>query len=582
MTRSIAAISRRFVAPAVLPLLAALVAGAAGLVVTGCADENDPRTWVKRLDDPKDRVSAIKRLQSFYDDAYSNSGRDAGAEAVKAVLDVIVQPMTTTYVSADLDEKTRKELMHSLAGMHDARTAPAFAKALGACEASKGSDEARDAAQATKDMANAGTAVDPTVADGLWTCFTKMQASKPSTASTLTAVHDAIRVVKSPSYGPKAVALLAVPVDPKNPDGAADQLRAWQLTAVQVIGDLKYAPGARSLVTVILTPEKRPLWPAAEAALVAIPKESETLLITALNGTDPAFAAAAKGFGSDKTQVAIAADALGQISRPAGRDALYAAVPAIDNDENRRAVATTLVKFPKDGKGWGLFKGLYDKLPDDPERMQAKGSLAQAASQFYDPAVTDWAVKEANSAKGDSASILQIPALDTAIKLMSAAQENEVKSALDPVVAFLSKSGSQDEQAGAKMEKALYDAAVPLLAKCTTDAMCFARTLDAPISSAAGAAAGPIKAIYEAVINAGSNGAAIEKVLLGRVAAVQQPAVRIALVEAIDKLAPMGDAAAADMLDKMIVADRAGGDPKVLASDDTVAKVAARLRARLP
>ncbi len=64
---------------------------------------------------------------------------------------------------------------------------------------------------------------------------------------------------------------------------------------------------------------------------------------------------------------------------------------------------------------------------------------------------------------------------------------------------------------------------------------------------------------------------------------MKQPAVRIALVEAIDKLVRLaGDAAAADQLDKMIVADKAGGDPKVLACDDTVAKVAARLRARLP
>jgi hypothetical protein len=578
MTRSFAAISRRFAASSVLGLTGTLLVTTS---LAGCADENDPKTWVKRLDEPKDRVAAIKRLQGFYDDAYGNAGRDAGAASVTALLDVIVQPMTNTYVSADLDEKTRKELMHSLAGMHDARTAPALAKALGSCESNKGNEEARDAAQAAKDMAMAGQAVDPTVADGLWTCFTKMQASKPATASTLTAVHDAIRAVKSPSYGPKAVTLLAVPVDVKNADSAADQLRAWQLTAVQVIGDLKYAPGARSLVTVLLTPEKRPLWPAAEAGLVAIPKESETLLIGALNGSDPAFAAAAKTFGPEKTQIAIAADALGQISRPAGRDALYAIVPSLDNDDNRRAIATTLVKFPRDGKSWGMFAGLYDKLPDDPEKMQAKGSLAQAASQFYDPAVTDWAVKEANGAKGDSASILQIPALDTAIKLMTAAQEGEVKSALDPVVAFLTKNGSQDEQAGAKTEKAMYDAAVPLLARCTTDPLCYAKTLDTPIGSDPTASAGPVKAIYMSVETAGSNAPAVEKALLAHVSAVKQPAVRIALVEAIDKLAPNGDAAAADQLDKIIVADKAAGDPKVLASDDTVAKVAARLRARL-
>ncbi len=290
-----------------------------------------------------------------------------------------------------------------------------------------------------------------------------------------------------------------MPIDPKNPDGAADQLRAWQLTAVQVIGDLRFAPGARSLVTVILTPEKRPLWPAAEAGLVAIP-EGVRDAAHRRRSTAPTRRSPRRPRPSapEKTQIAIAADALGQISRPAGRDALYAIVPSIDNDDNRRAIATTLVKFPKDGKSWGLFAGLYDKLPDDPEKMQAKGSLAQAASQFYDPAVTDWAVKEANGAKGDSASILQIPALDTAIKLMTAAQEGEVKSALDPVVAFLSKNGSQDEQAGAKTEKAMYDAAVPLLARCTTDAHVLREERSTRRSvRTSDAAAGPVKAIYE-------------------------------------------------------------------------------------
>jgi len=38
-------------------------------VFGGCADEQDPKTWVKRLDDPVTRVQSIKRLGEFFNSA---------------------------------------------------------------------------------------------------------------------------------------------------------------------------------------------------------------------------------------------------------------------------------------------------------------------------------------------------------------------------------------------------------------------------------------------------------------------------------------------------------------------------------
>ena len=37
------------------------------VVASACADDKDPATWVKRLDDPKRRVEAIERLETFSD-----------------------------------------------------------------------------------------------------------------------------------------------------------------------------------------------------------------------------------------------------------------------------------------------------------------------------------------------------------------------------------------------------------------------------------------------------------------------------------------------------------------------------------
>ena len=55
---------------------------------------------------------------------------------------------------------------------------------------------------------------------------------------------------------------------------------------------------------------------------------------------------------------------------------------------------------------------------------------------------------------------------------------------------------------------------------------------------------------------------------------------RLAVVEAIDQLAPHGDTAAADALDKIVASDTKNGDKSVLMADDAVVKVALRLRAR--
>src|SRR5436305_3084231 len=110
------------------------------LSATGCADENDPATWVKRLDDPAQRPTAIKRLGQFYEDALSSAGNKRDDDKVKKVANVIVDPLTKTYTAGGLDDKTRKDLMKELADMKDPRTSPALAKALNDYEVGK-SDE---------------------------------------------------------------------------------------------------------------------------------------------------------------------------------------------------------------------------------------------------------------------------------------------------------------------------------------------------------------------------------------------------------------------------------------------------------
>jgi hypothetical protein len=70
--------------------------------------------------------------------------------------------------------------------------------------------------------------------------------------------------------------------------------------------------------------------------------------------------------------------------------------------------------------------------------------------------------------------------------------------------------------------------------------------------------------------------------LLRRVDKVKDASARLAIVEAIDALSPGGDAGAADALDKIVSSDTTAGDKNVLMADDSVVKIALRLRARSP
>jgi hypothetical protein len=367
---------------------------AAAIVLTACADENDPQTWVKRLDDPAQRPAAIKRLSQFFDDATTKANKNLDDPQVKQVVDVIVEPMSKVYTTVSLDEKTRKDLIKILADMRDPRAAPAFAKAFNDYEAGKNDEDVKYAAQAVINMAKQGKLTDQGVIDALWNCFSKFQASKTKSINLVTDLHDAVLAVKSPSYGPKAVEKLAAPVDPKIPEQARDQIQFWQLTSIQVLSDLKYSQGVHALVTVVVNPSKRDLRSTANAALMRMPKEAEPALIAALKGTDPEFAKYAAMY-DDKSYIAVVADSLSWLSRPAGRAAILEALAAADNDQNRTILAESLVHYPPDPILIKAFLDAYAKIPATAaiallNGANAHGQLTQAGAQFYQANLTDW------------------------------------------------------------------------------------------------------------------------------------------------------------------------------------------------
>jgi hypothetical protein len=552
----------------------------AGAMLVACDDENDPKTWVKRLDDPATRAKAIQRLTQFYEDGMTKAGNDAGAPEIKSLLDTIVEPMAKTYTAGGLDEKTRVDLMKFLAETHDPRTQPAIAKALKDFEMGKTDDETRVACDSINAMTKAGVKLDQTVIDELWNVFARFQISKAKSERLYHAVQDAVLQVKDPSYAEKAMDKLKGTVPP-NPsvDIQQDQLMWWQLTSVRILSELKYTKAVKPLIVALLTPTKTStLGATIQFALLKMAKAAEPELIKCLNGGggDADYTNAIKLWADDKSWIGVTAEVLAVIGRAPGRDAILAALPGADNDTARTELAQALTQMPSDPRVEPAFLDAYKKLTWDSSdtllgSLKPRIALAQQSAKFYDPKLVPWLLKEMKGAPDYSAKIIQVEAES---KLMTVDLQDDVAAAL----ANLKKETPAD---GFAKVQQMFDATSAPLLKCKADVGCYLAVLDEPIPSVPPTSYyKQVKATWMAVIYGSGNANGTRGELLKRVDKVQNTGARIALCEAIDELAPQGDVAAADALDKIVANDVKSGDKALVAADNTVAQVAWRLRVR--
>lgn len=547
--------------------VAAPVAIAASCMVA-CADESDPKTWVKRLDDAAQRGAAIKRLDEMFNGAMSAANSNREDAKVKAIVDEAAEPLAKVYTTQQLDEKTRKDLMKLIADMGDPRGAPAFAKAFKDYEPGKNDEDVKFAAQGTGRLSTQGKLTDQGLIDALWECFSKF---KPSQAKSINLVQDlqgAVKTVKHASYGPKAVALLsqALPSPVTVPD-RQDYILYWQTTAAQLLGELKFTGGVGTLVKTLMTPTKSDLIFPVRNALHKMPKESEPELIKALKGEGD-YQKLAEAY-PDRGYLPLVAEPIAYISRPPGLAAVLEQLERKDlNPQNRVMLTTYLTFWPTDPKVMKAYQESYAKVP--PEAAIAgmggangKAIVVGAASNFFDPSMVDWMVKENNSVKGGEAAD-QMPgaALPGAIKIMTSEQTKQVSDAVGKI-------------AGQATEKDKLKSAMTVLDKCKKDAACYVSILDTPVPSAPPAAKwGHIKAVYMATINKGPD---TKAKLLERLEKVKDSDVRLSLIQAIDHLSPQGDPAAADKFDKIIEVDS-----KANIRVDEMYRIALKLRSKVP
>jgi hypothetical protein len=544
------------------------VALLASLIGTACADENDPKTWAKRLDDPVQRAPAIKRLDEMFNGAMGTANNNRDDAKVKGVVDDSIESLAKTYTAGGLDDKTRKDLIRLIADMGDPRGAPALAQALKDYEPGKNDEDVKFAAQGSSRLATVGKLSDQALIDTLWDCFAKFQPSKAKSINLVKDLQSAIKTVKHPSWGPKAVALLSAPVPtPTTPEVAMDQIQFWQLTAAQLIGDTKFTAGIGPLVKVLMTPAKKDLTFPVRLALHKMPKEAEPELIKALKGEGD-YSKLADNY-PEQAYVPLVAEPLAYISRPAGQQAILDALGKAANDQNKVMLATYLTYYPSDPKLVKAFTTAYQGVAANAAIALMGGSngrsiLAGTAANFFDPSLTPWILSEVANAKGEAADSMPASGLPAAIKLMTSEQEKAVSDAVNKIQ-------------GKAIEKDMFASASAVLDKCKKDASCYLGVLDTPVPSAPPAAKmGHVKAVW---MSAELKGPDTKAKLLQRVEKVKDGSVRLALLEAIDMLSPQGDSAAADKLEKLVETDTAAGNK---AGTDEMYRIALKLRSRLP
>jgi hypothetical protein len=546
------------IARRIAPLLSSLLLGTAtvtgvtlaGSVLVGCADENDPATWVKRLDENATRVQAVSRLVQFYEDKMTKDKGDRNGPEVKPLLEMIVPPMTQRCVAGEMDERTTSKLVKFLADTHDPRAEACFIKVLKEYKPDTTEDDVRVVARAV------GAMKLKSAAGPLYEAFAALHASKPKAQSTYRDVYDAMVALSDPSWENQLIALLGQPIDEKDKNSATDRM-FWQQTAAVILGNLKSANAAKPLIKMLLSPPKASAHVDAILALVKIGKPAIGPTVALLKGEDKDLvdyskAEAVKAAAGDKNAeknaasayVATAALILATIGRDETAAPLIDALGKTDDGVAKAVMARELTKLPRTPQVIQAFENTVDKLPIALSIPNSRGGarevLLDKAADFYDASIIPWMVKSLKDMKGseDDLAPIREAAFSGMLKIM---KQDQIK--LVEEVAGM-KSGDGTVGKGYAKE---FAAAKDLVNACGDKVDCYLKKVGEPVTDASQFAA--IKAAYMVGV-LGDAGAA--KKIVEMLPKMSHPAVRFAAVTAVDSLSPKGDKDIADKLQKMV------------------------------
>ncbi len=552
-------------------------------ILVSCQDESKPEYWIDKLDDPKWRPNAVKRLTQFFEDAVTKANNDPNAPEVKALLDKIVDPLIKTYVEhySDLDTKTRVSLIKLLSDIRDPRTEPALKKAFE--EFAKRPRTTKDEADIKWAVRAAGDMKLPGLSGPVLAAYEKLEAHTMLGGIVYKDYNAAMTAIADKSWTSALIAKLGAEIDPPKTkkdrdkiDPYRDQL-FWQTTAAEVLGEIKAPEAVEPLMKVLLDPNKADVATTALLALVKIGKPSVERAAKLLNNDDDPLATYykakvqkatdAKEPTKDPIQIEIAAAILGTAGRADAVDPMLKALGSNIKDEYKAHIAKELPKLPATPKSIAAFKQAMEGMSMDVSLggSPALAVLAESAGQFYDPGLVDWLLERAEVTKGngEDKKIFQGAALLTALKLAKPKQMKTVKSAINRM--------------GTKVEKDMYAAAEKVVEACNENAACYLKEIEKSENQTKDNQFAGIKAGYMIGVFGDEK---VRDELIEGLDAIENAAVRFVAAQTIDQLTPKGSADVAKKLDEIIEKNKKSADRDKMLGDAPLKQVMYRVEGR--
>ncbi len=548
------------------PLLSSLLISAATLggagVMTGCADENDPATWVKKLDDAATRAPAVSRLIQFYEDKMSQDKDDRNGPQVKPLLELIVEPMTQRCVAGDLDDRTNSKLIKFLSDTRDPKAEPCLIKTLKDYKPDATEEDVRSVARAITAM-KLKSAAGP-----LMDVFTKIDHSKPKAQTADRDVHDAMVALEDPAWEGQLITLIGHPVDQKEQAVFTDEMY-WQVTAIELLGRLKSANAVKPLLKLMVTPAKGAAQGEAVLALVKIGKPAIAPTVALLRGDDKelsqyAQAEALKAAGTDAdakkgaatAYVGAAALVLATIGREETSGPLIEALNKSDSDIAKAIMARELSKVPLSAATKKAFQDTFDKMPVALSIPGARGGAREVllgiAPNFFDASFVPWIEKGLGGMKGEDGDLAPIRESAMAATL-NLATKDQVKY-IDDLAAMKTGEGTL----GKGFEKEI-KLAKSLLTECGDKADCYLGKLTDPSVQSDDKQAIGVKSAY---MLGEIGGPDVATKIMAVFPKITHPGIRFAALTTVDAFSPKGNPAIAAQLQKMVDDARATKDPE--------------------
>jgi hypothetical protein len=546
-------------------------------------DQTTPEYFVGRLGDPAQRPMAVRRLTQFFEDAMTRADKDRADEKVKALLDLVVPPLTDLYVnSADTDKQTALEMIRLLADTHDLRAKPAWIKAIAQYQPNEPAAPLGYVARAIV----ASGVKDPGVDEALIRTFVRFEAGSRQGSLVYVEFKKALTAVSSPTWESVLIARLARPMgklttkdrgnDKKIADYRNEQF--WQVTAAEILGNLRAKAAARPLLLAVLDPHKADVAATAIVALVKIGPDAMPLLVRALRGADADIESRARKSEGDATkgraQVArTAALVIGTLGRRDGVAPLLRELNRPGYDAITRAVlARELTKCPATPASLQMVVKVFEGTSSSviiPPGHEAKYVLGESLASFHDPSIVPRMIRHLDGLSADpEAEGARTSAIATLIKVMRRNQVSQVEGALHRW------APTSNEM---RLEKKAFARSKDVVLACREDVSCYLTKVASPQAQEKREQFIGIKAAY--MIGVLGN-AHTRAEILKRLPSISNAAIRFTLGMTLDHLTPDGDAATERGLEAILEENRRSGDRHRIMGDAPLRQVLFRMKAR--